>query len=443
MGLVYWFLALIGIGTVLLWLPPSGATEGFTPLLTALFTATSAATNTGLVTQDASTYWSFFGQAVILGLIFTGGLGLLTGAGFLLLVAGQRIGLQNLLVLREGMGGELGSLRRLLISFVVVSIVLQLSGAAVLFVRFYVSDMLWPGISAPEAAWMAVFHSVSAFNNGGIDIFRNDLVGGDSVSGLRTDYILLGVLASLIVLGGFGYLVLHDIGSARRFNRLQLNTKVVLVGSVALVLGGAGVFLAQSWRDPGTLGPAGTGEKVAAALFDSIAARTAGYNAIDYSQAPGDRLVSAEMLMLVGGASASAAGGLKVNTTMVVALAVFAAVRGRRHVTAFKREIPDVTVLRAMVVVVTSFMLLGVFLLALTRVQGDLPFRAMLFELVSAFGTVGLSAGITPQLNTAAQLIIISVMFLGKFGPLTLMLFMVGREEPEKFRPAEEAVRIG
>jgi trk system potassium uptake protein TrkH len=444
MGLVYGFAGLIAIGTFLLALPVSNTAGGFTPFMTALFTATSAATVTGHVVVDTALYWSLFGHAVILGLIFFGGLGLLSGAAFLLLVAGQRLGLQNLIALREGFGGgEVGTIRRLIVGFVPVVVFIEFLGAVLLFLRFYVFSELWEGISFWQAAWQSLFHAVSAFNNAGFDIFANDVVGGDSVIGLRHDYIVLGVMAGLIILGGLSYLVIFDVATHRRFSKFELNTKLVLVSSVVLIFLGAAVFLVQGWRDPGTLGAAPVSEKIAASLFDSVAARTAGFAAIDYGKATPDRQVAGEMLMFIGGASASTAGGIKVNTAMIIVLAVISTIRGRRQVMAFGREVAAVSIHRATVVLAAAVFILGLFTLALAATHPELPFQSLVFDLVSAFGTVGLSTGISFQLNPGGQFLFIAAMFIGKFGALTLALWMAGREAPQKFRLAEERVRIG
>ncbi len=445
MGLVYGFAALIMVGAFLLMTPAANTAAGSAPFRTALFTSVSAVTVTGMQPVDTAVYWTFFGQVVIAILVFIGGLGFMTGAAFLLVVAGRRIGLQNLLVIREGLGGgEMGGIRRLVLGFVGAAVLIQLLGAGALFLRFYVFGSVWPGVTMGEAAWSSIFHSISAFNNAGFDIFRNDVVHGDSVIGFQHDWVVLGTLASLIVLGGLGYFVIRDLVVVRRFSRFSLDTKLVVVGTVILLIGGAAVFLAQSWRDPGTLGHVGTGDKVAAAIFDSASARTAGYQAIDYGNATQDRLVSAEMLMLVGGASASTAGGIKVNTALIILITVVSTIRGGRRATAFGREIPFIVIKRAMVLLASFVIIIGVFLLLLTGLQPEFPLHRHLFELISAFCTVGLTTGITAELNTGAQIVIMAAMFIGRFGPLTLALWMaVGSEEVETYRLAQERVRIG
>lgn len=444
MLLVYGFLFITALGTLLLALPISNAGSGFTPFFDALFTAASAVTVTGLVVVDTPVAWSIFGQAVIFVLIFIGGLGFMTGAAFLLMIVGQRLGLRGRLVLREGVGfGQLGSVLGLVRNIVIVALAMQILGTVLLFLRFRVFDTLWSEITPSEALWQSAFHSVSSFNNAGFVIFPSDRLGGASLIPFAADYFVLGIVGGLIIVGGLGYAVLRDLVVVRRFSRLSLDTKLVLLGSVILTVLGAAIFLAFEYSRPDTIGEMGLGDKVATAAFHSVTTRTAGFNTVDYDEIGNHTGVSTEALMFIGGASASTAGGIKINTFMVVAIAVFATVRGRRYVSAFGREIQLDVIRRAMVVgaVATAFLTVTVFTLA--ALESDLALRDIMFEVFSAFGTVGLSTGITPDLGDASRVVVVVAMFIGRLGPLTMALLMAGREAHQPYRLAEGHVRIG
>lgn len=448
MVLIYGFLVVILIGTLLLMLPVSNGSEtslGFGDRLTqAIFTATSAVTVTGLVVAETDVAWSRFGQSVIMVLFFIGGLGFMTGAAFLLIIVGQRLGLRGQLLIRAGLGeDQLGAIASLVRKIVIFSVAVQAVGILLLFLRWYVFGELWEGISLGEALWQSTFHAISAFNNAGFEVMPDALVGGSSLQPFKADIPLLLIMATLIIVGGLSYFVLADVVSKRRFGRLRLDSKLVLVGSVGLLVAGTAIFLVTEWSHPNSIGTQSVPEKITDAFFHSAAARTAGFSTVDYNSITHANNIGTEALMFVGGASASAAGGIKINTFMVIVIAVAATLRGKRRVNAFGREIPAIIVQRAMVVGAAATVMLLVLFAALVAIQPELDFRQALFEIVSAFGTVGLSTGITADLNTGARILVAIAMFLGRFGPLTLALLMAGREANETYRFATERVRIG
>ncbi len=390
------------------------------------------------------TYFSQLGFHCSLVLSIIGGLGFMTGAAFLLMIVGQRLGLQGQLLLRAGLGeAQLGAIASLVRRIVIFSIVTQAIGILLLFLRWYVFGELWEGIPLGEALWQSTFHAISAFNNAGFEVMPDELVGGSSLQPFKTDIPLLLIMAALIVIGSLSYFVLSDIVSKRNFGRLRLDSKLVVVGTLGLLVIGTITFLWTEWTHPGSIGSESIPVKVTDALFHSAAARTAGFSTVDYSSITEASNVGTEALMFVGGASASAAGGIKINTFMVVVLAAAATLRGKRRVNAFGRELPAVIVQRAMVVGAAATVMLLVLFAALMAIQPELDFRRALFEIVSAFGTVGLSTGITSELNTGARILVTITMFLGRFGPLTLALLMAGRESNETYRFATERVRIG
>ncbi len=448
MILIYGFLGVILIGTLLLLLPiatQGDAERGVADRLTqAIFTATSAVAVTGLVVVETDVAWTRFGQTVIMALFFVGGLGFMTGAAFLLMIVGQRLGLRGQLLIRAGLGeAQLGAIASLVRKIVIFSVVTQLVGIVLLFLRWYVFGELWEDISVGEALWQSTFHAISAFNNAGFEIMPDALVGGSSLQPFKADIPLLLIMAGLIIIGGLSYFVLADVVSKRRFGRLRLDSKLVLVGSVGLLVAGTAVFLATEWSHPNSIGAQSVPEKVTDAFFHSAAARTAGFSTVDYDGITHANNIGTEVLMFIGGASASAAGGIKINTLMVIVIAGAATLRGKRRANAFGRELPAEIVHRAMVVGAAATVMLIALFAALVAIQPELDFRQSLFEIVSAFGTVGLSTGVTGELNTGGRILVAVTMFLGRFGPLTLALLMAGRESNEPYRLATERVRIG
>ena len=433
--LLYGFGALILVGWGLLMLPPANVQGGFTPWLVALFTSTSAVTVTGLVVANTATYWSLFGQLVILALIFIGGLGFMTGGTILLILIGRRITLANRLVLRESLGmGQLGGIVRLARNIFIVSAGIQLVGFVILTLRL---RDLFPGATA---AWQAGFHAVSGFNNAGFTI----LPESENLSRFVNDFYVLGVMAVLIVLGSVSFTLMVDVVRYRRFSRFTLDTRLVLVTSLLLWLVGAVVFFAFEGGNANTMKGDPLGEQVANSFFQSISGRTAGFSTVNFDLTEQHTNFFYAALMFIGGASGSTAGGIKVNTVAVLAVAVLAALRGRPTAEAFGRELPLVQVYRALAVFILALLMVFGVALGLTIVE-RFAFIDLLFETVSAFSTNGVSAGITGQLTKVGQTILVFTMFIGRLGPLTFGLLLAQREERPRaiYRYAQERVKIG
>lgn len=427
------FIIAIALGTLVLCLPIASASGNWTSPLVALFTATSAVCLTGLVLVDTATAWSPFGHVVILVLIQLGGLGFMTGASLAFILLGRRLSLNERLIVREAVGAfGIGEAAKLARRVALTMLALEASGAALLFAAFAVDR------PAGEALWYAIFHAVSAFNNAGFD-----LMGGfRSLTGYQTQPIVLLPIAALIMLGGMSYMTLAEIASRRRFRRLSVDSKIVLLTTTILWLSGTAVFLATEWRNPATLGPLALPDKLLNAFFQSVVVRSAGYNAIDIAALTPDAQFFTVALMFIGGASASTAGGIRLNTFSLLFFAILAAARGSTEVVAFGRTVPNVLVLRALSIALLSvaFVFLATFGLAL--VEGA-AFLALLFETVSAFGSVGQTTGITPSLSPAGSLIVAATMLIGRLGPLTLAVLLAGRVRPVRVRPAEEMIRVG
>jgi trk system potassium uptake protein TrkH len=432
--LIYGFAAIIAVGTILLILPISSKAGQFTSPVNALFTATSAVCVTGLVVVDTGTYWSSFGQVVLLILFQLGGLGFMTGATIVLLAMGQRIGLRERLLVAESMGTTIaGGIVRIVRRAALFTLLIEGVGAVVLFIRF-----LAEGMSTATALWRAVFHAVSAFNNCGMDI----LGGFRSLLGYQGDATVLLTMAVLIVLGGIGYIVMDDVVRSRSFSRLSTDSKLVLVTTISLLALGTIFILLAEFSNTATLGAFSPPQKLLVSFFQSVTPRTAGFTAIDISKMIAPSLFFTMFLMFVGGASGSTAGGVKVNTFGILIYAVVSSMRGKEYPGAFGREFTARNVYRALVLVMLYLGLLTVVVLALSITE-KFGFVNLLFETFSALGTVGLSTGITPSLSVAGRLIIIAAMFVGRLGPLTFVSVLTARQQPVKYRYPKDIIRIG
>jgi trk system potassium uptake protein TrkH len=445
MMLIYSFFAFAAIGAALLSLPISSTKSEFTSPIGTFFTSVSAMTGTGLIIVDTAEAWTAFGQSVLAVLIFVGGLGFMTGAAFLLLIIGRRSSLQGRLVIGAGLSdNRLGTIASLARNIVLMAIVVQIIGAALIFIHWYLITPLWSGMTFGEGLWQSVFTSISAFNNSGFEILPDELVGGGSLIGVSGDIPALLIIGVMILIGSSSYVVLANMVEIRGWRRLTLDTKLVLVGIGVMLLVGLVAFLALEWTNPNTIGAEGetVQSKVTHGVFHTVN-RTAGFSTLDYGQLRSADLAVTEGLMFVGGTSASTAGGIKVSTLMVVVIASISIFSGRDRTTVFGREIPRVNVQRAFAVGATAALAVLVLVVALFVVQPELDFRTGVFEIFSAFGTVGWSAGATSHLNQAAQVVLSIAMFTGRFGPLTIALFMAGRERQDPIRYAAERIRIG
>jgi len=388
------------------------------------------------VVVDTGTYWSPAGKAIILGLIQVGGFGFMTGSTLLLLLlVGRRTGLRDRILVQASTGvPELGSVTLLVRRIALFTLLAEGIGALILTAAFVIRDR-----TPLEAAWFGVFHSVSAFNNAGFDLM------GDfrSLSGYADDALVLLPIGLLIVLGGLGYAIVGDALAKRRWSRFALETKIVLLTTLALVAGGTVAIGAFDWDNPATLGALPVDQRPLNALFESVTLRTAGFSALDTASLTEASMFVVMALMFIGGASGSTAGGIKVNTFSVLLVAILSTARGRPSAEAFGRRIPHILIYRALSVALLSLAVLFLVALGLELTASGRSFVEVLFESVSALGTVGASTGITPDLPDASQAILILAMFVGRLGPLTLVLALTARARPIAYRPAVETLRIG
>jgi trk system potassium uptake protein TrkH len=431
--IAYGFAAVILVGTLLLMLPIATVDRVSTHPTTALFTATSSVCVTGLVVVDTNDYWGPFGQAVILALIQIGGFGFMTTATIVLLALGRRIGLRERLLIKEAMGvTQLGGVVRIVRQLLFFTLIAEVLGSALIYLR------LSTQFSRGQAIWKSVFHSISAFNNAGFDLFG----GFNSLTGFQSDPLILLTTAGLVILGGISYMVVLDLIRKRSLAHLTLDSKMVLTTTVFLLAFGTIVILLTEMSNPATLGHLTLTQKILNSFFQSVTPRTAGFNSLETGSFAVYSLFFTMLLMFIGGASGSTAGGIKVNTFGLLAATIVSTVRGDENPTAFQREINTEQIHRALTLVILSVVFIFVIVFCLTITE-KIDFIDLLFETISAFGTVGLTTGITPLLSTAGRVFIILTMFVGRIGPLTLILSLTLRQRRTDFSFPREAVRIG
>ena len=428
------FLALIGVGTLLLRLPSAAADGRATEWLAALFTAVSAVCVTGLVVVDTGTHWSPFGQAVVMVLFQLGGFGLMTAAALLGLTVNRSLRLRmrlNAQAETHTLGlGEVTSVARVVL---VVTVVCETLLATVLTLRLHGGH----GLPWGEAAWSGLFHAVSAFNNAGFSLHGDSLVryAGDA-------WVLLPVMLG-IVIGGIGFPVLQDLrGRWRDPRHWTLHSKLTLAGSGLLLAGGTLALLLFEWHNPGTLGPMAPADKLLSAAFASVSARTAGFNSIDIALLSHESWALHYLLMFIGGGSAGTAGGVKVSTAAILLLLVWAEVLGRPDSEAFGRRICPAAQRQAITVLVLGSAMVVLGTLVILR-HTALPTDQVIFEVISAFGTVGLSTGITAQLPPVGQLVLVLLMFVGRVGTITLATSLAVGERRQAWRYPEEHPIVG
>jgi trk system potassium uptake protein TrkH len=428
------FAAAVAIGTGLLLLPAASQPGADSSFVDALFTATSAMCLTGLIVVDTPTHWSGFGQGVILGLIQAGGFGIMTMASVVGLLLANRIGLRaRLNAAAEVRASGLGDVRSVVVGVIRISILIEAATAVCLAARFFVGYDEPPG----RAMWLGVFHSISAFNNAGFALFSDNIIG------FADDPWICIPLLIAVVLGGIGFPVLFEVGRRVRrttSRRLSLHTRLtVIVTAVLLVIGPALVLLLE-WGH--TLREHDFGSKMMVAAFQGIMPRTAGFNSVDYAQMDPATLLVTDVLMFIGGGSGGTAGGIKVTTFALLLFAIVAEVRGERSVVIFDRRINPRVQRQAL-----SVALIGVALVmvpTIVLIAGtDFDLNVLLFEVVSAFATVGLSTGITAQLPTWGQLILVMLMYLGRIGSITLVSALAARNRDRRYEFPEERPFIG
>lgn len=428
---------LILLGAVLLKLPVAAENDQQTPFIDALFTSMSATSVTGLITVDTATHWSFFGELVILILIQIGGFGFMVGSSLILILLGRGMSLRDSLMMQDGSPTmnlrDVTSLSRRIIKFMLIT---EAIGAVFLTANYLRHE------SPPDALWFGIFHSVSAFCNAGFDLQGNF----QSVSGLNQSPVILMTLGGLVQFGGLSYMVLSDVWKQRSWKTLQMDSKLVLITNALLIAGAMLLFLIVEWN--ASLKDIDAGWRPLNALFQSIAARTAGFSTVNFNDTHPSTLFLWVAIMFIGGAAGSTAGGVKLATIAVIFIAVISTLRGQEEPQAFGRRITSNLIFRAMSIV--ALFLATHFVLSLSLAisedvfnDASFGFVNLMFETMSGLATVGLSTGITPDLSIPGKLILFIAMFIGRLGPITAAYALQRRQKPARYRFPEANIRIG
>jgi trk system potassium uptake protein len=428
------FAVAVAVVAVLLSMPVATEDGQGTDALAALFMSTSAVCVTGLSVVDLPVHFSLFGEVVLLVAVQVGGLGIVTLTSLLGLLVFRRLGLRSrLTAATESKAVDLGDVRRLVLSAVAFAAVFEALTAVVLIARFATTYDEPLG----RAAYLGVFHAVSAYNNAGFALYSDNMIG------FVTDPVVSLALCGAVIAGGLGLPVLVELRRELRSPRTwSLHTRVVLGTSAVLLLVGPAALTALEWTNPGTLGGLGVPAKLLAGFFLGVMPRTAGFNSVDVGALEPASLLVTDVLMLIGGAPAGTAGGIKVTTFALLAFVILAEARGTPDVQVAGRRLPPEVQRQAVSVALLSIGFVVVSTLAL-QVLTARPLDVLLFEVVSAFGTVGLSTGITADLPAAGQLVLIVLMFVGRLGPAALASALALRSRPVLYRLPEERPVVG
>lgn len=446
--LVVGFLVVILVATVLLMLPISSQSGESTPFIDALFTATSAVCVTGLVVVNTLSYWSIFGKIVIILCIQIGGLGFMTMVSMIFILMGKKITLKNRLIMQEALSfNTTAGIVRFTKLIVRLTLMVEAVGALLLSFVFIPEHGFLKGIA------YSIFHSISAFCNAGFD-----LVGENSLVPYVGNGVINFTIMALIICGGLGFSVWIDTYNAIKLKRdsaehftwkqalykLSLHTKIVWIITTALIVGGFVFFFVIEFSNPATLGALTFKEKIYAALFQSVSPRTAGFNTLPLAELTMPSKLMSMILMFIGGSPAGTAGGIKTVTIGVLVLCALSTIKGKESTVIFRRKIPIQIILRALTVIMIAFIVVFTTVMILT-VTEDASFVDLMFEVVSAFATVGLTLGITSTLSLPGKLIIIMLMFIGRLGTVTMAVALMIKQEKNKgaIQYPEEKVMVG
>jgi trk system potassium uptake protein TrkH len=428
------FLVAILVGTALLSLPMSTPGPTRPPVLSAAFTSVSAVCVTGLTTVDTATYWSPFGQVVIMGLIQVGGFGIMTLATLLGLLVGGKLRLSSSLIAQaETHTLNIGDVRHVVRRVAVTMLAFEAAFAAVLTVRFRTRyDDGWG-----EAAWHGLFHSISAFNNAGFALYSDNLIG------FVDDAWIMFPICVAIIAGGIGFPVLFELRRRwRRPRAWSVHMRLTVWGSLILLVVGIGAFAALEWSNGGTIGGLSPWGKVVSSVTGGVVPRTAGFNSIDYAQITPETMAVNYVLMFIGGGSAGTAGGIKVTTFFLLAFVIWSEVRGERDTNIAHRRVGTQTMRQALTVALLALAAIASGAMVILLVT-DLALDVVLFECISAFATVGLSTGITPDLPPAAQITLMLLMYIGRVGTITVASALALKSRHRHFRLPEERPIVG
>lgn len=426
------FMFIIIMGALILNLGISSSNGKSIGFLNALFTSASAVCVTGLSVINSATDLSLFGQVVLVSLIQIGGLGIMTLATIGFFLIGKRITFKERLIIKEQLNTEsLTGIVKLTMKVIKYTFILEFTGALLLSFRFI------PVYGIKKGLWFSIFHSISAFCNAGFDIIGNSLLN------FQKDYFVLFIISILVILGGLGFSVYTDLINKDKIRRLNLHSKLVLFMTATLLIYGFLSFMIFEYNNPSTIGNMNFIEKVVNSFFQSVVPRTAGFYSVNFSSIKDASLFTIIILMFIGGSPGSTAGGVKTTTFACLLFATISIIKGENDVNVMKRRLSIETVKRAISILLISLMLVYVASLTLTLTEKDFRFIDLLFEATSAFGTVGLSVGITPKLSIIGRLIIIFTMYIGRVGPLTMAYAFAKKNKKRDYRNAPGNIMVG
>lgn len=427
------FAVAVAVGTGLLMLPLASAGPGHPGVVHAVFTSTSAVTVTGLASVGIAE-WSWFGELVILVLVQVGGFGIMTIGATLVLLTARRVGLRHRMLTQAEVGSvSLGEMSQLVGAIARLTLAIEATVAAVVTLR------LWATGVEPrfvDALYSGVFHAITAFNNAGVSIYPDNLMS------FADDPVIVLALSVAIILGGLGFPIMIELRRRVSWRRWSLHTRLTLAATGGLLVVAPLLLLAFEWTNPATLGPMDAGAKLLSAWFQGVSPRTAGFNTIDIGAMTEPSLLLTIALMFIGAGPASTSGGIKVTTFALLAFVLWSELRGDTDVNALGRRIPAAVIRQAIAIVLLAIGVIVGTAMALLLLA-DVTALDALFEATSAFGTVGLSTGITPGLPALGQLLVAGLMFAGRVGPLTLATALVIRERRQAYRLAEERPILG
>lgn len=423
--LIVVFAVFISLGTILLKLP--FATENTISWLDALFTATSAMTVTGLAVVDTETAFTLFGEIVIVSLIQLGGLGIMSFAILIYMVLGKKIGIKQRIIVQQALNQtSIGGVIQLVRNLFIFSLTIEVIAMVFLAIRWV------PQFGWGKGLYYSFFHSISAFNNAGFALWS------DSLMGFVGDPVINIVITFLFIIGGIGFTVLADMWDKKQFRKLSLHSKMMIFGTFVVNIVVMFIIFVLEYHNPNTLGGLNTlGDKLWASYFQAVTPRTAGFNSLDISALEEDTIFLFLILMFIGAGSASTGGGIKLTTFFVILFSVITFLKGKEQTVLGKRTISLTIVLRSLAISTIALFLIGIGIFVL-NITEDSSFLPVVFEVISAFGTVGLSMGITGSLTMIGKAVIIFVMFAGKLGPLTMAFSLANSVEAKIKYPRED-----
>ncbi len=428
---------IILVGAILLSLPAATRTGQSTPFSDCMFTATSATCVTGLIRYDTYTHWSLFGQLVILALIQTGGVGFMTIAILIMVLAKRKIGLGQRSMMQDSISApQLGGIVKMTKFIALGTGIIECIGAILLSVSFV------PKFGVAKGIYFSIFHSISAFCNAGFDLMGGATGKFSSLTGMADDWYINTIIMGLIVIGGLGFFVWHDLGDKKfKLSRLSLQSKMVLSLSGGLIVGGA-ILLFFLESGHGAYAGMSVGERILASLFQSVTARTAGFNTVDLAAMTEGGTFVMIFLMYIGGSTGSTAGGIKTTTFWVLCVSIFTTFRRKKNIEAFGRRMEENITRTASCVFMIYLLVTSAVAVIISAVE-EIPMMTALFETVSAMATVGVTQGITPQLGVLSKWLLTFLMFCGRVGSITMLLAFSSEKRVTNSRLPLEKIQIG